>query len=81
MVKPTSTLLRWREHPNRLTRTDKRYRREAFTQLKAAALVDPRSGLGLQHARPIWIAGTGRNARYWHDALEQCNAARRVVMP
>jgi len=70
MTKPTATLLRWREHAHRLTRTDTRYRREAFTQLKAAALCDPRSGLGLQQGRSVWIAGTGRNARYWHDALE-----------
>jgi len=25
--------------------------------------------------RPVWICGTGRNARYWHDALVS-NAAR-----
>lgn len=74
MSKPKPPLLRWREHSNRLTRTDPRYRREAFTQLKARAVTDKRSGYGVHEARPIWIAGTGRNARYWHDALESNKA-------
>ena len=77
MAKPEGSLLHWREHETRLTRTDPRYRREAFIHLKAAALADARSGLGVREGRPIWIAGTGRNARYWHDALESNNA--RVV--
>lgn len=70
MAKPKRTLLKWREHKNRLTRTDSRYRREAFTQVKARAVVDPRSKLGLDTGRNVWIAGTGRNARNWHDALD-----------
>ena len=74
MVKPPSVLLRWREHENRLTHTDKRYRREAFTQLKAQAVMDVRSGLQVHTGRPVWIAGTGRNARNWHDALARQNA-------
>jgi len=71
MVKPEPVLLHWREHANRLTRTDQRYRREAFIQLKAQALADTRSGLGLDTGRAVWIAGTGRNARYWYDALQK----------
>lgn len=74
MVKPEPVLLHWREHTNRLTRTDKRYRREAFIQLKAKTLADSRSELGLDKGRAVWIAGTGRNARYWHDALLNNNA-------
>jgi len=46
MVKCESTLLQWREHPERLTHTQ---------------------------GRAVWIAGTGRNARHWHDALEEVN--------
>ena len=70
MAKPAQTLLQWREHPQRLTRTDSRYRREAFIQLKASALSSTEAGLSLDKGRAVWIAGTGRNARYWHDALE-----------
>lgn len=69
MAKPEATLLRWREHPHRLTRTDKRYSREAFIQAKAWALIQPAAKLGLDTGRAVWICGTGRNARYWHDAL------------
>jgi len=71
MVKPDTVLLHWREHANRLTYSDTRYRRQAFTQLKAKALSDSRSGLNLDQGRAVWIAGTGRNARDWHDALQQ----------
>jgi len=34
MAKPEGSLLHWREHETRLTRTDPRYRREAFIHLK-----------------------------------------------
>jgi len=71
MVKPDSILLHWREHTQRLTRIDDRYRREAFIQLKAKALVDSCSETNIHKGRTVWIAGTGRNARYWHDALER----------
>ena len=74
MIKPKDLLLHWREHESRLTRTDTRYRREAFTQCKAKTLVNPMSGLNLHEGRRVWIAGTGRNARYWHDALVSNNA-------
>ncbi len=72
MAKPQETLLHWREHANRLTRTDKRYHREAFTVLKAKAICHSDSPVALRKPRRAWIAGTGRNARYWHDALSQC---------
>ena len=74
MIKPDALLLNWREHETRLTYTDLRYRREAFTRLKARTLAHPESELSVHEGRPIWIAGTGRNARYWHDALEDNNA-------
>jgi len=69
MAKPEATLLRWREHPQRLTRTDERYSREAFTRAKAWAITQPEANLGLSAGRAVWICGTGRNARFWHDAL------------
>ncbi len=67
--KPDAVLLDWREHPGRLTYADPRYRREAFARCRARAAADPRSGLGLSEGRTVWLCGTGRNARHWHDAL------------
>lgn len=69
MAKPPDVLLRWREHPNRLTHTDSRYSRQAFINAKAWALSQPDAGMGVDTGRDIWLCGTGRNARYWHDAL------------
>ena len=69
MGKPEPVLLDWREHPGRLTRRDPRYRREAFTAVRADAALDPAAGFGLERGRPAWICGTGRNARRWCDAL------------
>jgi len=70
MSKPDPVLLDWREHPGRLTHEDPRYRREAFTRLRAAAAVSPASGFGIGRGRAVWICGTGRNARWWFDALQ-----------
>lgn len=69
MSKPDAVLLHWREHPQRLTRTDRRYRREAFITLKASVIASPAAGLGLDAGRGAWIAGVGRSARRWCDAL------------
>jgi len=72
MGKPQAVLLDWREHANRLTKTDSRYSRDAFIRAKAWALRQPDSRINAD--RGIWICGTGRNARYWHDALVEHNA-------
>jgi len=69
MGKPKQILQDWREHDERLTYTDKRYRREAFIQLAAKACTHTSSGLGLDQPRGVWICGTGKRARIWHDAL------------
>jgi len=71
MGKPKPILQDWREHPERLTYTDDRYRREAFTRCRVWAASHANSGLGLNRGRAVWLCGTGRNARYWHDALEE----------
>jgi len=70
-AKPEATLLDWRDHQDRLTRTDPRYSREAFIEMKADALTHPESlfALGNKHSRGVWIAGVGRSARRWCDAL------------
>jgi len=69
MGKPDKILLNWRVHDSRLTVIDSRYRREAFTQCRARTIGNARSNLGLAEGRCVWICGTGRNARYWFDAL------------
>jgi len=69
MGKPEAVLLDWREHPGRITHAHPRYRREAFTAVRAEAAADPASGFGLETGRQAWICGTGRNARWWCDAL------------
>ncbi len=73
MCKPEPILLRWRDHADRLTRTDKRYSRLAFTQLKAQALAHISGEIQARLNNGIWICGTGRNARNWHDALQSQN--------
>jgi len=124
MGKPDEVLLQWREHPERITWNDARYRREAFIKLKAAVACDSRSGFALGHSysadhisddgngednnnghisgiddgtregfhdgskegslkqprRPVWICGTGRNARYWHDAKPRQSKRHRPVI-
>jgi len=77
MGKPEQVLLDWREHAQRLTYTDSRYRREAFTQRRVWAAVQSRSGLGLDKGRSVWLCGTGRNARYWFDGLAKAGVTIR----
>ncbi len=71
MGKPTPILQDWREHSERLTYRDSRYRREAFTQCRAWAAQQPGSQLGLDQGRSVWICGTGKNARQWHHSLKE----------
>lgn len=69
MGKPETILLDWREHESRLTYTDKRYRRQAFIALAANTLAQKVSCSDNCLQCGVWIAGTGKHARYWHDAL------------
>ncbi|WP_298817673.1 glycosyltransferase family 2 protein [Chloroflexus sp.] len=60
MAKLPRNLLAWRERPDRATRTDPRYRREAFDELRARFLSqDPR----LRSGRPLVYWGAGRVTR------------------
>ncbi len=76
MGKPDGVLLDWREHDDRLTWKNPRYRPEAFTRCRADIITHPAAGFGLDRGRGVWIGGTGRNARYWCDAL----LARNVLV-
>ncbi|MBL8244387.1 MAG: glycosyltransferase [Rhodanobacteraceae bacterium] len=64
--KPEPTLLQWRDHGRRLTRSDARYAAERFLRLKAAHLARWRVG-----GRAVWIGGAGPGGRALHDALRR----------
>jgi glycosyltransferase involved in cell wall biosynthesis len=66
LAKVPTVLLWWRDHPRRLTRTDTRYRPEAFIRLKAQHLSRMIKG----QDRPLWIWGAGRHGRLLARALE-----------
>jgi rhodanese-related sulfurtransferase len=60
MAKVPRVLLRWRERPERTSRVDVRYTRDAFDRLRAEYLSrDPR----LHAHRPIVVWGAGRRSR------------------
>lgn len=69
LSKPAAVLQDWRNHQNRLTYTDQRYRRAAFVKAAAWAISQPASAHGLNTGRSVWLCGTGKLARHWHDAL------------
>jgi len=65
MGKPDGVILRWREHDQRLTRTDPRYDISCFQAAKAHFLVSQRL-----RGRPIVIWGAGPTGTLMHDLLE-----------
>ena len=66
MGKPDGILLRWREHPARLTHTDELYQRARFMQAKIHFLVQHRL-----RGRPVVIWGAGPTGRQVFDLLKQ----------
>jgi glycosyltransferase involved in cell wall biosynthesis len=66
MGKPAQILYRWREHENRLTRTDARYHPRRFQQAKAHYLARYR----LRDKGPVIIWGAGPGGRLMHDLLQ-----------
>jgi len=65
MAKPDGVLLRWREHEQRLTRTDSRYDISRFQAAKAHFLAAHRLA-----GRPVVIWGAGPSGRLMHDLLQ-----------
>ena len=63
------TLLFWRDHPERATRTMDEYASTAFRACKCHYLLQ---GF-LQHGRDIVIAGAGQEARAWQRLLTAAN--------
>lgn len=66
MAKPSATLFRWRDHSDRLTRTDQRYSSANFQKARAWALAEQ-----VIQKRDVILCGTGRNATRLHDALSE----------
>jgi glycosyltransferase involved in cell wall biosynthesis len=65
MGKPGKTLLRWREHAERLTRTDERYDWSRFQAAKAHYL----SSYRVKEKGPLILWGAGPSGRLMHDLL------------
>ena len=63
-------LLEWRDSPDRLSRTDPRYRPEAFHRLKCEYLAAWIRG-SLDEGRPLWLWGAGRITRRRFRLLEE----------
>lgn len=76
LAKVPDVLLGWRDHPRRLTRTDHRYRPEAFIQLKARYLSRMLSRMLQGQYRSIWIWGAGRYGRHLARALESIKGCK-----
>lgn len=68
MAKPEGILLRWRDHGQRLTRTDERYSLDNFMKAKAHYLVQ-----SLLENKKVVIWGTGPIGVQFYDLLEQEN--------
>jgi glycosyltransferase involved in cell wall biosynthesis len=66
MGKPRETVLHWREHPGRLTRTDKRYSQRSFQAAKAHYLA-----AGRLRGQNLAIWGAGPGGRLFHDLLHE----------
>jgi glycosyltransferase involved in cell wall biosynthesis len=65
MAKPEPTLLRWRDHLGRLTRTDQRYDLSRFQAAKAHYLIQSRL-----RGKEIVIWGAGKTGREMFDLLD-----------
>lgn len=66
MAKVPRVLFRWRDAPDRMTRRDPRYSRNAFRRLKVEHVV----GSFLRGAREVQVWGAGREGRMWRRALK-----------
>lgn len=68
MAKVPTTLLKWRDSGDRLSRTDTRYCRDSFFRLKARYLA---SFLAEKNIEEVWIWGAGRLSRKKVGHLEK----------
>lgn len=65
------TLLHWRVRPGSLSRCDRRYRSEAFRNLRWSFLAGYLRERFPQMERPVWICGAGRAGRKLGTLLER----------
>lgn len=80
LAKLDATLYGWRQHATSATRTDPRYARERFMDLKITHL---RRGL-LRGARGVRLVGVGASLERWRRALEERGMAveaRTIARP
>lgn len=72
MVKVPQVLLEWRDHPHRLSRSDRRYSPEAFFRVKAPFIVAQLQRTFAHQGAPraVWIWGAGRPTRKRADWLK-----------
>jgi glycosyltransferase involved in cell wall biosynthesis len=75
MAKPDAVLLEWRDHPDRLTRTDPLYTLERFQAAKAHYLADYRLPV-----REVVIWGAGPTGKQFHDLLEAVGITTRYFI-
>lgn len=66
MAKVPRVLFRWRDSPERMTRQDPRYSRNAFRRLKVQHVV----ALFLRGRKTVQIWGAGREGRLWRRLLK-----------
>ncbi len=66
MAKVPKVLFRWRDSPDRMTRRDPRYSRNAFRRLKAAHVATS----FLKGADFVQVWGAGREGRLWRRVLK-----------
>jgi glycosyltransferase involved in cell wall biosynthesis len=67
--KTPETLLSWRVHSGSASRTDSRYSRKAFLNVRQNFLTDFLIRLTAQTKRPIWICGAGKAGKKMHGFL------------
>lgn len=75
MAKPDGILLRWRDHPGRLTRTDPRCTRRRLLELKADALARD-----VLRGRPVLLWGATDTGAVLHDRLLAHGVAVRAFV-
>lgn len=69
MARVPEVLLTWHDPPARLSRTDKRYRTEAFHHCKAQYLAEHLRKTVLAPGKKIWLCGAGRITRKRSQSL------------
>lgn len=73
------SLLVWRDHPRRLSRSDPRIREEAFHRLKVPYLLRALPPAVRELRRPLYVWGAGRVSRRFAPLLEDASVGLRIA--